>query len=277
MRALSELLDQQTRGESIAPNPNNKVTKNRKGLYNQIMSKANNDSNAAYAIAMSTLEDYIPRLQEFVIEHSEEPAYNLPDLVQQVYQLRMKDVYDAQEILDYNTDEAITHLDQQEADFEKENGYQMDSFLGELFAPIEIVYSHIKGKQVDNFGAEQLASAIIPAIGQKVNSATLIRAAQGKKPGILGTLSTGGKRHYEGLLQYFKNNPEAAQKVLSGEYTDESQLPGWRVITPKDTSSPLNKIADDVVGNQFKKAIPYIIGFVLLIGIIVYFASRSKK
>lgn len=268
----------QTRNESITPNPNNSVTKKRKKLGSSIMKEAEGNSSAAYSLSIRTLENYIPRLQEFVLSHSEEPAQDVNDLIKQVYQLRMNDVTDASDILDFDTEEGKTHLEQQENDFETDYGYVRDEFLGELFAPIEIAYNHLN-KQAhsdEGFLGANIAGTAIPIIGEKVNKATLIRAAQGKPSGIVGFLSTGGKKHYELLVAYFKKYPDYAKQVLTGQISDESQLPNWYVTKPT-SKNPLIPITDDLVRDQFKKAIPYIIGLLLLIGIIVYFAARSKK
>lgn len=274
MRSVSELLDQQTRGEDISPNPDNKVTKKRKSWGHGIREAAGNNREAAYTESMGILENNIPRLQEFVLTHGEAPAPELPDLVQQVYQLRMADVKETTSILEFDNETSLVHLEDQENNFIEDNGYKLDSFLGELFAPVDIAYSYLSNQNADSFAAQDIVNGLIPMIGEKFNHATLIRAAQGKdKAGIIGSLSTGGKRHYESLVDYFIKYPDVAKKVLSGEITDEMQLPNWR--TP--TQSNLSDIAQPLINNQLKKALPYIIGFLVLIGVIVYVASRSKK
>lgn len=292
MKAVSELLDMQTRGEDITPNPDNKVTKKRKGWKCGIMKDCNDNLQAAYVSSMSILENYMPRLQEFVLTHGEEPAPELPGLVQQVYQLRMQDVRDAVEMLDFDNETGLIHLEDQEALFIKENGYTRDEFLGELFAPIEIAYTYLTGEKrnsydpdgydPDGFLGADLAGGLIPIIGEKVNRATLIRAAQGKNAGILGALSTGGKRHYEALVAYFVKYPDIAKKVITGEISDESQLPNWRYSgsggTDQIPNIPLlDPLRKQLVGDSLKQALPYIIGFLILLGVIVYFAARSKK
>lgn len=279
MKTYSELLDMQTRGESVLPNPHNKVTKKRKALGNGIMNEANGNSATAFAISMNTLENHIPRLQEFVLSHGEEPAADLNDLVKQVYQLRMTDVSEAGEVLDFDTEQGITHMEQQENDFEGDFGYVRDEFLGELFAPIEIAYTHLKNNKPDGFVDPAMISGIVNTVGGKLNSAEFMRAAQGKPANFITGLSTGGKRHYQGLLDYFKKNPDVAKQVMNGQITDEASLPNWTVATSTGNGSknPIKAITDNVVNDQFKRAIPYIIGFLLLIGVIVYLASRHKK
>lgn len=272
MRSYSELLDMQSRGEDISPDANNKLTQRRKAWKAAIIEQSGNDGQTAYDMSLDILGNYVNRLQQFVLEHSEEPAPNLPDLAKQVYQLRMQDVAEASNVLDYDTEGATVHLEEQEDLFEAENGYRMDGFLGELFAPVEIVYT--QGKP-EGFIAADLANALIPAIGQKVNKATLVRAAQGKPSGVLGFLSTGGKKHYEALVAYFRANPETAKKVTDGLITDEAQLPGWTV--PAQGRNPLTPLADDLRKDQLKKMIPYIIGFFIVLGLVIYFASRNRK
>lgn len=272
MRSYSELLDIQSRGEDINPDADNKLTQRRKAWKAAILEQSG-DSQTAYDTSLDILGQYVNRLQQFVLEHSEEPAPLLPDLAKQVYQLRMQDVAEASNILDYDNEQATVFLEDQENLFEEENGYRMDGFLGELFAPVEIVYSH--ENKSDSFLAADLANSLIPAIGNKVNKATLIRAAQGKPSGVLGFLSTGGKKHYEALVAYFRANPETAKKVLAGQITDESMLPNWTV--PAQQGNPLNNAVDDLRKDQMKKMLPYIIGFFIILGVIVYFAARSKK
>jgi len=274
MRSYSELLDMQSRGEDISPDPDNKLTQRRKAWKGAIIEQAGNDGETAYDMSLDILGNYVNRLQQFVLEHSEEPAPQLPDLARQVYQLRMQDVAEASKILDYDNEQGIVHLEDNENLFEEENGYRMDGFLGELFAPVEIVYSH--QNKTDSFIASGLANALIPAIGAKVNKSTLIRAAQGKSANIFTGLSTGGKKHYEALVAYFRANPETAKKVLSGQITDESQLPNW-TVPAQGGANPIIPLADDLRKDQLKKMLPYIIGFLVILGLIVYFAARSKK
>jgi hypothetical protein len=273
MRSFSELLDMQSRGEDISPDANNKLTQRRKAWKAAIIEQAGNDGQTAYDMSLDILGNYVTRLQQFVLEHSEEPAPRLPDLAKQVYQLRMQDVKEVSEVLDYDNEQGVVHLEDQENLFEDENGYRMDGFLGELFAPIEIVYT--QENKGESFIASDIANTLIPAIGNKVNKATLIRAAQGKPSGVLGFLSTGGKKHYEALVSYFRANPETAKKVLAGQITDESQLPNWTV--PAQQGNPLTPLADDLRKDQLKKMLPYIIGFLVILGLIVYFAARNRK
>lgn len=275
MRSYSELLDLQSRGEDISPDANNKLTQRRKAWHAAIIEQAGNDGQTAYDMSIDILGNYVNRLQQFVLEHSEEPAPLLPDLAKQVYQLRMQDVAEASNILDYDNEQAKVYLEDQENLFEDENGYRMDGFLGELLAPVEIVYTYEQKQAPDGFIAGDIANALIPAVGQKVNKATLIRAAQGKNSGILGFLSTGGKRHYEALVAYFRANPDTAKKVLDGQITDESQLPGWTV--PSQSANPLTPLADDLRKDQMKKMIPWIIGFFIILGVVVYLAARKKS
>lgn len=287
MKTLSEMLDQQTRGESIAPNPGNRVTKKRKHVRKSILEKAGGNNEAAYKMAMGVIEDYLPRLQEFVLEHGEEPAPEINDLVKQVYEIRMHDVNDATEVLDYDNEEALTWLDQQEDQFENDFGYKQDSFLGELFAPIEIAYTYLKNHRGNPDGLD--LGGVLGGVGNmitgKLNKSELIRAAQGKPAGVVGTLATGGVSHYNALRAYFRAHPDVAKNVLNGSLTDESQLPGWQITQPTNAGggfgdpirNAANDLAGDVIGTQFKKALPYIIGFVVLMAVIVYFAARSKK
>jgi len=266
----------QSRGEDIAPDANNKLTTRRKAWKNAILETAQQDGENAYNIAIEILGQHVNRLQQFVLQHGEEPAPKLPDLVKQVYQLRMQDVKEASEILDYDNEQGIVHLEEQENLFEDENGYRMDGFLGELFAPIEVVYTQEQKQSGDSFLASDLANALIPAVGSKLNRTQLIRAAQGKSANIFTGLSTGGKRHYEALVAYFRANPETAKKVINGQIIDESQLPGW-TMSPMQLNNPLVPLADDLRKDQLKKMIPYIIGFFVVLGLVIYFAARSKK
>lgn len=267
----------QTRGEDITPNPRNKTTQRRRALKHKILTEANGDEQAAYQMAMSTLENYIPRLQEFVLSHSEEPAPEIPDLISQVFQLRMHDVRDVSDMLDMDTEQSLVHLDQQEDSFERENGYCRDEFLGELFSPIQIAYSYMHS-QKNSFAAEPVISGAVNLIGQKVNSATLKRAAAGKPAGVLGAVSTGGTSHYDALRNYFRNNPEIAKQVISGQITDESQLPNWRApINTNTGGNPLTPLVSDAAGSTVKEYLPYIIvGFIVIVAV-VYFAAHSKK
>lgn len=278
MKTYSEMLDQQQQGESIKPNPNNKITKKRLALGRSIMSIANGKSESAYNAAMDLLGNHIERLQEFVLSHSEEPAPELNKLVVQCYQLRQTDINDASDVLSFDNKEAKIFLDQQESDFYDEMGYVRDEFLGELVAAIDIAYAHIKSNP-DGFIDAGLLQGVINTIGTKVNASTLKRAAQGKKPGILGLLSTGGKKHYAALVAYFNDpkNKDTRAKVVSGQIIDESELPNWNAPPVTSTTNPINQIGNDIAHDQIKKYLPYIIGGILLIVVIVYFAARRKK
>lgn len=280
MKSFSELLDMQTRGEFKGPDANNAVTQKRRKLGASIIGKANGKKEVAYNLAMQALENYTPRLQEFVLSHGEEPAPNLNDLVQQVYELRMKEAAESADILSINPAQGMLFLEQQESDFYDDSGYIGDDFLGEMWAPIEIAYGHIaKGAyDPDGFVDPALVSGIINTVGTKVNAATLKRAAQGKKPGILGFLSTGGKAHYNGLIAYFTANPKVALQVINGEITDESMLPGWKVAPVQPPSNPLVDAGNKIAGDKIKQALPYlIIGFVIILAVIYFTARASKK
>lgn len=278
MKSYSELLDMQTRGEDVTPNPNNKVTRKRQAAANYIAKESNGNGEDAYNISMDMLGDNVTRLQEFVLSHSEEPAPDLRDLAKQVYQLRMTDVSEAGEILDLDTEESKTFLEEQEASFEGDFGYVADDFLGHLGAPLEIAVGYMQGKK-EGFVDPGLITGIINTVGSKLNHGELVRAAQGKSANFITGLSTGGKAHYNSLVAYFKAHPDTAKQVTSGQITDESQLPGWTApaTTAPLYNNPLNNIATDTVNSQFKRAIPYIILFLVLIGVIVYVAARHKK
>lgn len=280
MKTISELLDKQTRGESIAPNSENKTTKRRLLRGKKIMAEADGNEDAAFAIAVNELSNYIPRLQEFVLSHSEEPAQTIEELIQQVYQLRMQDVADVSEMLDFDNEDAIVHLEEQEDQFCNEHGYAMENFLGELWSPIEIAYNHInKSERFAGQIASNVAGTVLPIVGEKVNRQALIRAAQGKPAGVYGTLASGGTANYNALRDYFRKNPQIAQQVIKGAITDEAQLPGWIM---SDSSIDKSK---DVIGkkiNEFKKKtfkeiLPYIILFLVIIAAIVFFATRAAK
>lgn len=280
MKTFSEILDLQTRGEAKPPNVNNSITKKRKAMKKWIDAEAGGNKSIAYSIAMQSLEDNITRLQEYTLSKGEEPAPEFPDLVRQVYQLWQMDIAEAGDVLDYDNEQAAIFLEDQEDGFEKDNGYVRDEFLGHLGAPLEIAYTYMKNDGGQSFSGAEILGAVAGAIGTKVNKQELIRAAQGKPAGVIGTLATGGVAHYNALRNYFRANPDVAKQVIDGRITDESQLPNWAVVSNTGNSSGstgINKIIDPVIQDQFKKAIPYIIGFLLIIGVIVYFASRSKK
>lgn len=278
----------QTRGEDVTPNPNNGVTAERKRQYDAIMSKAGGNLDVAYAIATDILERNVTRLQEYIISHSEEPAYDLNDMVIQVMQLRSREVQDAVEMFDFDEPTALNFVEQQESDFYADNGYMRDEFLGSLLGALQVAYQYIQSK--NGYDGGGILGAVAGLVGNKVNKATLKRAAQGKKAGILGTISTGGKSHYDALVQYFKSNPDTAKQVIAGTITDESQLPNW---LPADTgavpntgfniaqATGLNKTAEELSKTAtqaaIKKALPYIIGFAVLLIVIVIYASRKNK
>lgn len=279
MKAYSELLDMQTRGENVSPNPANDVTIGRKAKGQRIMKKSEGNDSAAFQIAMNDISDNVPRLQEFILQHSEEPSPNLGDMVKQVYELRQRDAAEANDVLGFQgKEEPILFLEQQEADFINENGYPLESFLGDLYAPIDIAYSYMmKNSKPDNFVDPALLTGIINTVGSKVGSADLKRAAQDKPAGILGFLGAGGTAHYNSLRSYFKDPKNAAtrQAVINGQITSEAQLPGWTSpIT--NMSGSFQPVVNNLAGSAFKSFLPYIILFLVLIGIIVFIASRHK-
>lgn len=278
MLQLSELLDMQSRGESIEPNPNNKVTRRRKGAAEHIAASSDNDPGSMYNQSMEMLGENINRLQEYVLSRSEEPAPELPDLVNQVVELRKSDIGEIMEVLDFSPDQALVHLEEQEDRFEKDYGYVRDEFLGHLQAPLMIAYNYQKkGNSYDTIDPA-LLSGVFNTVGVKLSSAELRRAAQDKPAGVVGTLAPGGKKHYDALRAYFKAeaNKKVREAVLAGQISDESQLPGWGANV--DTGGGKGKgPLDPLVDQQMKRAIPYIIGFVVIIGLVVYFASRSRK
>lgn len=278
MRNLSEFLDMQTRGEDISPNPANDVTRTRRQTGANIIAQSGGDPAKAYAISMDILGDYINRLQEFCLVHNEEPAPELRELVNQVYELRMTDAKEVSEALGFDSRASICHIEDNEDLFQKDNGYVGDDMLGALFAPIEIAYNYQRtNPQADGFVDPNIVSSAINAVGTKVNKATLVRAAKGQKPGILGFLSTGGKKHYNALVAYFTANPKVKEDVLSGKITDESELPDWKAPNPTEPRNPIDDTFNDFRNKQLKQALPYIIGFVVIIVIAVYIASRNKK
>lgn len=270
MKTYSELLDMQVRGEDITPNPNNHVTRKRKALTNYIAKESDGKKDKAYEISMNMLGENVTRLQEFVLSHSEEPAPGLADLAKQVYQLRQNDINEAADILDMGGEEAEVFSEQQEAQFEGDFGYVRDDFLGHLGAPLSIVVNHGDVNSID----PNAIGTVVAAVGQKLSSVELVRAAQGKSTNFITGLSPGGKAHYNALLAYFKANPGARQQVLSGQIRDESMLPGWYgVATQPGVDNPLFTPST----SQATKGIIIAVVFILLIGLIVFLASRSKK
>lgn len=280
MTTYSELLQEQSRGKNIKPKHNNRVTSKRKNLGRKIIQRANGDPQAEYNDSMSILGDNVNRLQEYIIQHSEEPAPDLNDMVKQVMYLRRTEAKEASEVLDFNGEDAKVFLEQQESEFYDDNGYEMDGFLGDLGAPLEIANAHIEsGAAADGFAATGIIGSIVGIVGTKLNSSELKRAAQGKGANFLTGLSTGGKAHFNSLVAYFRAHPDIKAKVLNGEITDEGQLPGWTVPTQSDAGvrQGVNDLARPYVDDQVKRYIPMIIIGVVLLIIIVIFIARRKK
>lgn len=279
MGEYSFFLDKKIRGELKPPNPNNDITVKRKRLGNNIMNEANGNESVQYQLAVDVLNNHKTRLQEFVLSHGEAPAYDLNELIVQTFQLKNKDIAKVSSILGMDNNESLLHIENEEQNFYDDMGYVRDEFLGELLAPVEIAYTHLKNARPDNFLDPSLISAGINMVGTKVNSSTLKRAAQGKPVGLLGKISTGGKAHYAALVAYFRANPDQKQAVLSGRITDESELPGWVINSESSNRSAtgLNDIYKQIKRAEIKKYVPYIIAGVLLIVLIVYIAARHKK
>lgn len=296
METISSLLDKQIKGERLKSDGNNDVTKDRHSRFNSIVEQAEENPEAEYQIALSEIEDNLPRLQEYVLSKGEQPNEDISGLAQQVFNLRQKEISDTAETLGVSSAEALHILENNEAEFYDEMEYMPNEFLGGMFAPVLIVSRYKKHRQhrknkfdpdYDTFVSPELVSGIVNTIGEKLSASSLKRAAQGKPAGIIGTLSAGGASHYNALRDYFKAHPEEAQLVIKGMITDESQLKLFQNPSQQDKNilsangiglNDLKSSLEKNVADQYKKkTIPYIIGGVLLVVLIIVLVVMSKK
>jgi hypothetical protein len=269
-------------GKKKFANPNNSITTKRKNLFEKIKSSANGNISNEILLSMNIIKPNRDKIEQYVISQGESPAENIQHLIKQAYDLRSKQVDSVAASLGISDGEAIVTIEQDEDFQRKINNYSGGGNIGELFAPIGIAAKYLSHGGGDNFNL----SSVTSVVGEKIDKSALIRAAQNKKPGIIGSIS--GKRKYEQLRSYL-NSPENIKEkeaVLKGIITDVSELKNFN---PLNESSGVKVLAKDVIDQlkknekkkELNKIIPYaIIGVIIIIlisVIITKYAGNSSK
>ena len=319
MSKISEVIAESYRGgRQVKPNVTNKLSVARKKMYEKIKNATGEDPDTELDYSLQLIKENTPQIQRYVMSQNELPADNSKGLAVQAYKLRCNQISAVAQALGVADNEAQVFLEQDEAESMDLESSDSDNYLGQLFAPIGIAATRIEQRKykargrgdnytevADSYDTQpenlsgDLVSGITQTIGNKVNTSTLIRAAQNKPAGLLGFLSTGGTAHYNALRDYFQKNPTIAKQVISGAIRDESQLPGWGInqlgTTPTDSTNILDRLAGtgsnigapDILDairksetkRQINKMLPFIIAgvVILIVATILITKSASKR
>lgn len=269
-------------------NPGNRVTANRRKLYQQIKERTGGNSNAELDFALSIVRKRKPEIEQYILSHNEVPMDTIEQLAVQAYNIRCKEIDETMNTLQVSEPEAVIFLEEDEAETKDAFNDEEGNYVGELFAPIGIIAKQNAG--ADEFIDSGLVSGLINTIGGKLDAAQLKRAAQDKRPGIVGAL-TGGKAEYEALRKYLQDpaNVQIKQAVLNGTIKDVSQLPGFATGDNRGFGSPgvgLNIAGRDVIDEiarikrreMINKALPFIIiGLVLIVFVTIYITKHANR
>jgi hypothetical protein len=275
-------------GNKPKVNINNKFTRRRMKLYENIKENTGENPDSELDYSRQIINENVPKVQRYIMSQNEQPSANLDDMIKQAYHLRCNQISAISSSLDIPDKDAQILIEEDENDANEIEANGKDEFLAELFAPIGIAATRLQMKQkrdsaeADNFVSPDLISGLIGTVGTKIGAADLKRAAANKPAGVLGFLGAGGTAHYDSLRAYFQKNPTIAQEVLSGQITDESQLPNWSNTMPTganilNSNAITQSIADYQKKQALHKALPFIIGGVLVLVIVIILIARKRK
>lgn len=253
---VAEMLSESYRGKNIKPNPNNKFTAARRRTQVELEGiDATQGNEAGFNRSVDMVTANLPAVQRYILGKGETPLSDPIDLARQAYDLRCQEVQAIADAMDVSFGEAQIAVEQAEAQSAEVNSPEADSFLGGLFAAI----GNIAGNAVQN--------------------AAIKRAEQGKKPGILGALTPG----YAQLQEYLRNNPQMKGKVTLNEQGQIIPIVGYENAGYTDGGvnvsgqSVMDAVAVQARKAALKKALPFIIGGLIVIVLIVIFVARASS
>ena len=283
---IPEVLEKKYKGEEVKPNYNNPLTKKRSKLSNAV---ANDEDSFSKCLAI--VKKNKSRISKYVSAKGESPSNNPEELAVQAADLRYRDIMKVAETLEVPFNEAQIFIEDNESGYSTTNSSEADYFITDIAPAIFDVAETVKGSS-DQFISPELVSGVLNTAGTKINASSLVRAAQNKPAGLLGTLSSGGTKLYNQLRAYFQKNPAIAKDVISGKITsiDQTGFYGSPEKIKADEDSAANDsrkfkasdVLDEVRKAETKRAIkkylPFIIiGILAIIAVTFLIAKNANR
>jgi len=254
---ISEMLSESYAGKKVRPNINNKMTKARRARGLQLVQESNGDPELMFNKSVQQVADNLPAVQRYVLSKGETPMSDPIDIARQAYDLRCQDIEKVASAMDVPFQEAQLFIEDAEANSAEINAPESDSFLGGLF------------------------SAIGNIAGNALQQSAIKKAGEGKAGGILAALTPG----YDNLKAYLKAHPEMKGRVTLDEagniVSTDPNTPmqsGTSGLAGAIFASDAAKAVSDQARNAFlKRNLPYIIGGVVLLFIVIIVIVRANR